>query len=107
MSLSCALLATLLQQWARRYLLITQSHSSKLHDRARIRSFFAEGVIKFHLPKVVDALPALLHISVFLSLAGLPVYIYNIHHPPLSNPALYVVLWDCLLGLDTYANRPS
>ena len=79
-SLSCALLATLLQQWARRYLLITQSHGSKLHDRARIRSFFAEGVIKFHLPKVVDALPALLHISVFFFLAGLLVYIYNIHH---------------------------
>ena len=79
-SLSCALLATLLQQWARRYLLITQSHGSKLHDRARIRSFFAEGVIKFHLPKVVDALPALLHISVFFFLAGLLVYIYSIHH---------------------------
>lgn len=79
-SLSCALLATLLQQWAHRYLLITQSHGSKLHDRARIRSFFAEGVNKFHLPKVVDALPALLHISVFFFLAGLLVYIYNIHH---------------------------
>lgn len=79
-SLLCGLLATLLQQWARRYLLITQSHGSKLHDRARIRSFFAEGVIKFHLPKVVDALPTLLHISVFFFLAGLLVHIYNIHH---------------------------
>ena len=79
-SLSCALLATLLQQWARRFLLITQSRGSKLHDRARIRSFFAEGVIKFHLPKVVNTLPALLHISVFFFLAGLLVYIYNIHH---------------------------
>ncbi len=79
-SLTCALLATLLQQWARRYLLITQSHGSKLHDRARIRSFFAEGVIKYHLPMVVDALPALLHISVFFFFAGLLVFIYNIHH---------------------------
>ena len=79
-SLSCALLATLLQQWARRYICITQSRGSKLHDRARIRSFFAEGVMKFHLPKVVEALPALLHISVFFFLAGLLVYIYNIHH---------------------------
>jgi hypothetical protein len=68
-SLPCALLATLLQQWARRYLCITQSRGSKLHDRARIRPFFPEGVIKFHLPKVVDALPALLHISVVFFLA--------------------------------------
>ena len=67
-SLSCALLATLLQQWARCYLLITQSHSIKLHDRARIRHLFAEGVIKFYLPKVVSALPTLPpHICLFLS----------------------------------------
>jgi hypothetical protein len=78
-SLSCALLATLLQQWARRYLCITQNRGSKLHDRARVRSFFAEGVTKYHLPTVVEALPALLHISVFLFFSGLLVHVQNLH----------------------------
>jgi hypothetical protein len=48
-SLTCALLATLLQQWARRYLKITQPRYSP-HKRARIRAFFAEGVEKCLLP---------------------------------------------------------
>ena len=39
-SLTCALLATLLQQWARRYLKVTQSRYNP-HKRARIRAFFA------------------------------------------------------------------
>ena len=51
-SITCALLATLLQQWARRYLKVTQTRSS-LHKRARIRSFFAEGVRKSHVSIVV------------------------------------------------------
>ncbi|KAF8259820.1 hypothetical protein EI94DRAFT_964980 [Lactarius quietus] len=34
-SITCALLATLLQQWARRYIKVTQPHCS-LHKRARI-----------------------------------------------------------------------
>ncbi|KAH9051063.1 hypothetical protein EDB87DRAFT_1104016 [Lactarius vividus] len=47
-SLTCALLATLLQQRARRYLKVTQSRYSP-HKRAQIRAFFAEGVDKFLL----------------------------------------------------------
>lgn len=38
-SLTCALLATLLQQWVRRYIKITQPRSSP-HTRGRIRAFF-------------------------------------------------------------------
>ncbi|KAI0267084.1 hypothetical protein BC834DRAFT_1040890 [Gloeopeniophorella convolvens] len=78
MSLTCALLATLLQQWARRYLLVSQERGSKLHDRARIRSFFAEGLIKYRFHEVAQALPALLHFSVFLFFAGLLIFLFNI-----------------------------
>ena len=77
-SLTCALLATLLQQWARRYLKITQSRYSP-HKRARIRAFFAEGVEKCLLPWTVDALPTLLHISLFLFFAGLVVFLCNVN----------------------------
>ena len=76
-SLTCALLATFLQQWARRYLKVTQSRYS-LHKRARIRAFFAEGVEKCHLPWVVETLPILLHISLFLFFAGLAVFLWNV-----------------------------
>ncbi|KAF8258299.1 hypothetical protein EI94DRAFT_1835100 [Lactarius quietus] len=76
-SITCALLATLLQQWARRYLKATQPHCS-LHKRARIRSFFSEGVDNSVLPLVVEALPTLLHISLLLFFAGLVVFLWNI-----------------------------
>jgi hypothetical protein len=77
-SITCALLATLLQQWARRYLKVTQPRYS-LHKQARIRSFFAEGVEKSFLPLAVEALPTLLHISLFLFFAGLVVFLWHVN----------------------------
>ena len=79
-SLTCALLATLLQQWARRYLRVTRTHAS-LDKRARIRAYFAEGVEKLYLPTVVEALPGLLHASVSLFFAGLPIFLFGINRP--------------------------
>jgi hypothetical protein len=77
-SLTCALLATLLQQWARRYLKLTQPRYSP-HKRARIRAFFFEGVEKLLLPWVVEALPTLLHVSLFLFFSGLVVFLCNVN----------------------------
>ena len=77
-SLTCALLATFLQQWARKYLKVTQSRYSP-HKRARIRSFFSEGVEKCLLPWAVETLPALLHISLFLFFTGLVVFLCNVN----------------------------
>jgi hypothetical protein len=77
-SLTCAALATLLQQWARRYLRLAYPRYSP-HKRARIRAFYANGVEQFHLQKLVEVLPALLHISLFLFLIGLAVYLFNVN----------------------------
>ncbi|KAN0140635.1 hypothetical protein V8E53_001844, partial [Lactarius tabidus] len=77
-SITCALFATLLQQWARKYLKVTQTRSS-LHKRARIRSFFAEGVQQSHLLTVVEVLPTLIHVSVSLFFAGLVVFLWNVN----------------------------
>jgi hypothetical protein len=77
-SITCAILATLLQQWARRYLKVTQTRFS-LHKRARIRTFFAEGVEKSFLPRVVQALPTLIHVSLVLFFAGLAVFLWNVN----------------------------
>ena len=98
-SLTCALLATLLQQWARRYLKITQSRYQP-HKRARIRAFFAEGVEKCLLPWTVDALPTLLHLSLFLFFAGLVVFLCNVNltcfRLVLSWVGLCVALYGCI-----------
>lgn len=85
-SLFCALLATLQQRWARLYLQLTQPHVA-IHKRARIRSFFHNGVTRFQVAVTVEAIPALLHVSVFLFLTGLVISLLTIHHT-----VAYVVL---------------
>ena len=77
-SISCAVLATLLQQWARRYLKVTQTRYS-LHKQARIRSFYHNGVERSFLPWAVEALPTLLHVSLVLFFAGLAVFLWNVN----------------------------
>ena len=99
-SLTCALLATLLQQWARRYLKITQSRYSP-HKRARIRAFFAEGVEKCLLPWAVDTLPTLLHISLFLFFAGLVVFLCSVHLTIFKLVLSWVGLCTALYGCIT------
>ena len=104
-SLTCALLATLLQQWARRYLKITQSRYQP-HKRARIRAFFAEGVEKCLLPWTVDALPTLLHLSLFLFFAGLVVFLCNVNLTcfklVLSWVGLCAALYGCITCLPIF-----
>ena len=78
-SLTSALLATLLHQWTRRYVTVTQPIQSSPHKRARIRAFFANGVDKLHLPWVIEALPTLLHLSLSLFLAGLLIFLFNVN----------------------------
>ena len=68
-----------MQQWVRRYLQTTQRWYAP-YKRARIRTFFAEGIDRFSLPVAVEALPALLHVSVFLFFAGLVDFLININH---------------------------
>ena len=77
-NLTCAVLANLLQHWARKYLKVTQQrHTASPPTRARSRAFYAEGVESFFLPWVFEALPAMLHLSVFLFFAGLVVFLWN------------------------------
>jgi hypothetical protein len=98
-SLTCALLATFLQQWARRYLKVTQSRYSP-HKRARIRAFFFEGVENLLLPWAVELLPMLLHISLFLFFAGLVVFLSNVNLTifklVLSWVSVCVALYGCI-----------
>ncbi|KAI9458192.1 hypothetical protein BJY52DRAFT_1186998 [Lactarius psammicola] len=79
-SLTCALLATLLQQWARRYLRITQKGDDP-QKRARIHELMLQGLKRLiRLRWMVELLPTLLHISVFLFLTGFVVYLSTFNH---------------------------
>ncbi|KAH9978303.1 hypothetical protein BJV74DRAFT_143287 [Russula compacta] len=79
-SLTAALLVTSLQQWARRYIRITQPPRCRPEKRAWMRAFFADGVDKLHIPWAVEGLPALLHLSLFLFFSGLLILLFNINH---------------------------
>ncbi|KAI9467387.1 hypothetical protein BJY52DRAFT_66733 [Lactarius psammicola] len=78
-SLNCALSATLMQQWARRYQELTQRQSTP-HIDERVRAFIYDGLRKFGaLARVVTPITTLLHISVFLFLAGLVEFLVPIY----------------------------
>jgi Family of unknown function (DUF6535) len=96
-SLTCAMLATLIQQWARRYLRITQREPSSPHDGARIRAFFSHGVEKLGFTRVVEAIPALIHLSLFLFFAGLLIYLFNVNHT-----VFCAIAWSVAVSAATY-----
>ena len=92
-SLTCALLSTLVQQWARRYQRVAYPRYTP-NKRARIRAFYKHGVEKLHIPWAIELLPALLHISLFLFFAGLSVFLFGIQHVIFK----VVIAWIALCG---------
>jgi hypothetical protein len=78
LSLTCALIATLLQQWVRRYTETPNSTNVPRH-RVRVRSLLLNGTRRYQIPLIVEILPTLLHLSVFLFLAGLVITFHTIH----------------------------
>jgi hypothetical protein len=96
LSIACALSATLVQQWARRYLLTTQLPSSP-QRRARVRAYLFQGALRFRLGTVANAVPLVLHVSVVLFFAGLVEFLFHV------NPVLaYVVLGCIVVGNKVY-----
>ncbi|KAI9439610.1 hypothetical protein H4582DRAFT_1812874, partial [Lactarius indigo] len=79
LSLTCALIATLLQQWARRYLQMIQRNHAP-HVRAHIREYFSRGARRFRIFGLVEALPFLILISVLLFFTGLVVFAFPTNH---------------------------
>ncbi len=69
-SLSAALLATFVQQWAREYMNVFQRYSNPLKS-ARLRQYLYEGVEGWYMPSVAESVPGLVHVSLFLFFVGL------------------------------------
>ncbi|KAH9016055.1 hypothetical protein EDB84DRAFT_1239316, partial [Lactarius hengduanensis] len=78
LSLSCALFATLMQQWARRYQELAQRRGV-FHRRGRMRAYIFDGIHRFGMARAVATMPTLLHISVFLFFAGLVEFLFPIY----------------------------
>ncbi|KAJ7692524.1 hypothetical protein B0H17DRAFT_842559, partial [Mycena rosella] len=75
LSLSCALIATLLQQWAHDFLHRADMRRSSPIIRARIFSFLYYGLKQFNMNTVVNIIPLLLHTSLVLFFAGLVAFL--------------------------------
>jgi Family of unknown function (DUF6535) len=69
-SLSAALLATLVQRWAQDYMHIFNRHSHPLRI-ARLRQYLYEGIKHWKMQAIAEAVPGLIHISLFLFFIGL------------------------------------
>jgi Family of unknown function (DUF6535) len=77
-SLLAALLAILVQQWVRNYMHVFQRYGDALKS-SRLRHYLFEGCERWNMPRVAEAVPGLLHISLFLFFAGLSDSLLNIN----------------------------
>ena len=101
MSVSCALLATSLHQWARRYIRLTQPARCSPEKRARMHAFFANGVDKMHIPWAVEGLPTLLHLSLFLFFGGLVIFLFNVDREVFTSVVPWIGLFSIVYGTIT------
>jgi Family of unknown function (DUF6535) len=92
--LTSAMLALMLQQWARRYLQVAEHLGHTPHDVARIRAFFSRGVKQLGFSKVAEAMTLLIHISLCLFFIGLLIYLFNINHTIFSA----VICWISIVA---------
>ena len=95
MSLTGALLAVFIQQWAQSYLQATQGRRSP-RERARIRIYHAEGLEKLYLHWVTRAVPILIHISLFLFFSGLPIFLFSVNRTVFNVVVTWLAL--CVAG---------
>ncbi|KAJ7658260.1 hypothetical protein DFH06DRAFT_1044739, partial [Mycena polygramma] len=78
LSLTCALIATLLEQWARDFLHRADMRSSPV-IRARAFSFLYYGLKRFRMHAVVEIIPLLLHASLLLFFMGLTAFLVPVN----------------------------
>ncbi|KAH9021076.1 hypothetical protein EDB84DRAFT_1580949 [Lactarius hengduanensis] len=110
LSLNCALSATLMQQWARRYQELAQRRGA-FHRRGRMRAYIFDGINRFGMARAVATMPTLLHLSVFLFFAGLVEFLFPIYksvaYATLGCIMVFVLAYAVLTVLPTiYLNCP-
>ncbi|KAJ7156333.1 hypothetical protein C8R46DRAFT_1295100 [Mycena filopes] len=91
LSLSSALVATLLEQWARDFLHRADMGSSPV-IRARIFSYLYYGMKRFNMHTVVEVIPLLLHASLAFFFAGLVAFLLPVNKIILGVAGTIIVL---------------
>ena len=91
-------MATLIQQWARRYLARTQGRGTPA-QRAHVRRLLSNGLTKFRANWVRQLLGMSLHFSIFLYCLGMIVFIFHVSQSVDNNLAYSaaVYLFFCCL----------
>ncbi|KAF7343239.1 hypothetical protein MVEN_01755300 [Mycena venus] len=77
LSLTTALLAVLAKQWLRQY---SSFITGSTRDRALIRQFRYACFDKWGVQFIIGLLPTVLHLALFLFMAGLVVFLYALDH---------------------------
>ncbi|KAH8982846.1 hypothetical protein EDB92DRAFT_1893193 [Lactarius akahatsu] len=75
---SCSVAATITQQCARRYLLLTQGHGTP-YERAQLRMFMFHGLGIFRVDDVLLFLSMALHVSILLYCVGIVGFIFRVY----------------------------
>ena len=101
-SLTCAIFATLISQWSRRYIRITRPPRCTPEKRARMRAFFADGVNKSHISWAIEGLPVMLHLSLFLFFLGLLIFLFNINHAVFGSVFWWIGLFTTVYSCFTF-----
>ncbi|KAJ7627736.1 hypothetical protein DFH06DRAFT_1227068 [Mycena polygramma] len=78
LSLSCALIATLVEQWSRDFIQRADMRPSPI-IRARIFSYLYFGIRRFGMHRMVEFIPLLLHLSLLFFFAGLVAFLYPVN----------------------------
>ncbi|KAJ7121474.1 hypothetical protein C8R44DRAFT_545709, partial [Mycena epipterygia] len=78
LSLACALIATLVEQWAREFLHRADMRSAPV-IHARMFSYLYYGLKRFHMHTVVEIIPLLLHASLFFFFGGLVAFLIPVN----------------------------
>ncbi|KAJ6589108.1 hypothetical protein B0H19DRAFT_923392, partial [Mycena capillaripes] len=79
LSLTSALTATLVEEWARLFLQRTEMLPSPV-KRARIFAYLYYGLQRFRMHAVVGAIPLLLHLSLLFFFGGLVAFLFPANH---------------------------
>ncbi|KAH9974615.1 hypothetical protein BGW80DRAFT_1204702, partial [Lactifluus volemus] len=100
LSLSAALLATLVQRWARRHMQIFLRYKNPLR-LSRIRQYLHEGVEHWHMAAIAEAVPALIHIALFLFMFGLADFLMHTDVTVGAPTVFFIVLYCAFYAATT------
>ena len=99
LSLICALVAMSVQQWVRRYIVVTQPSRCGPEKRARIRAIFFDDMNESIPCAAIDILPTLLHLSLLLFFGGLGIFLFNVNHAVFWSGLTLGFLYFSLCGI--------